>query len=191
MPNLFEHLIGQEGRKGGRPLGPTTRAETPLLTTCRHKKLVATVRAPDTGKARLKSAAVKVGVDDIINEDPPEAVAPLEPLLPHTFDLVVHCLDQAVQGRFLRLAGSIKADGAFCDQGKLLPVSQRGGSVQNLSNPGESQAAWPRIRPPPSGPQSRTRCSFKDALARTSHSHTQDAKIYTLEGGNLETEARF
>ncbi len=57
MPDLFEHLVGQERREGGCPLGPTTRTETPLLTTCRHKKLVTTVRASDAGKARLKPAA--------------------------------------------------------------------------------------------------------------------------------------
>ena len=97
MPDLFEHLIGQEGRKGCRPLGPTTRTKASFQTARRYQKLVPTVRAPDTGKARLKSAAVKVGIDDIIDEDPPEAVAPFEPLFPHTFALVVHCLDQTVR----------------------------------------------------------------------------------------------
>jgi len=68
------------------------------------------VRASDTSKARLEPATVKIGVDDIVNEDPPKAVALLEPPLPNAFDLVIKCLDEAVQGRLLWLAGTIEAD---------------------------------------------------------------------------------
>lgn len=126
MPDLFEHFVGQESREGGCPLGPTTRAETSFLTARRYQELVTAVRTSDTCKARLKSAAVQVGVDDIVDEDPPEAVAALKALLPNALDLAVNCLDEAVQRRFLWLARSIETDSAFCDQGKLLPVSQRG-----------------------------------------------------------------
>ncbi len=141
MSDLFEYFVGQESREGGCPLGPTTRAETPLLTTRRHKKLVTAVRASDTGKARLKSAAVKVGVDDIIDEDPPEAVALLEALIPNALDLVVNCLDEAVKGRFLWLSGTIEADGsALCRQGIPLPLCSVEGSTERDPIPAESQA---------------------------------------------------
>jgi hypothetical protein len=89
VADLLEHVVGQEGREGGCPLGPTTRAESPLLPTRRYQKLIAAVRASDTSEARLKSAAVKISVDDIVDEGSPETVALLEAFLPNALDLVV------------------------------------------------------------------------------------------------------
>ncbi|MCD4748540.1 MAG: hypothetical protein K8R59_04125 [Thermoanaerobaculales bacterium] len=128
MSNFFEHLIGQKSREGRRTLGAAAGAETSLLTACRHEKLGAAARTSHPGKTRLKSAAVKIGVDDIVDEGSPKAVTLLEVLLPDAPNLAVECLDQAVQGGLLRLAGTIEAGRrTFCDQGKLLPESQRGG----------------------------------------------------------------
>jgi len=108
--------------------------------TQRHCSLLSAfgtaARTSHPGKARLEAAAVKIGVDDIFDEGSPEAVALLEALLPDTLDLVVEGLDQMIQGRLLRLAGSIKADSTFCDQGELLPVSQRGWSFLESLEPG-------------------------------------------------------
>jgi hypothetical protein len=88
---------------------------------------VTAVRASDTSKARLKPAAVKIGVDDIVDEGSPEAVALLEALLPNALNLVVQCLDQAIQGRLLRLASTIEADSSTLGgQGKAPSLSQRG-----------------------------------------------------------------
>ena len=141
VPDLFEHLVGQESREGRSTLCPTTRAEASLLAACRHEVLIATVRASDASKARLKSAAVQVGVDDIVDEDSPEAVALLEAPLPDTLDLVVQCLDQAIERRFLRLAGTIEAySSALCRQGILLPLCSVEGSTERDPNWVESQA---------------------------------------------------
>ena len=123
MSNFFEHFIGQKCPESRSTLGTTARAKTSSLTARCHEKLGAAVRASDTGKTRLEATAVKIGVDDTIDEGSPEAIA----LLPEALNLVVKSFDEAIQGRLLRLAGSIKADRTFCDQGKLLPVSQRGG----------------------------------------------------------------
>ena len=127
MSNFFEHLVGQKSCKGRSTLGTTARAKTSSLTARCHEKLGAAVRASHAGKTRLEATAVKIGVDDTIDEGSPEAIALLEALLPEALNLVVKSFDEAIQGRLLRLAGSIKADRTFCDQGMLLPVSQRGG----------------------------------------------------------------
>jgi hypothetical protein len=127
VSNFFEHLVGQKSCKGRRTLGAAAGAETSLLAACCHEKLGAAVRASDAGKTRLEATAVKIGGDDTIDEGSPEAIALLEALLPEALNLVVKSFDEAIQGRLLRLAGSIKTDRIFCDQGMLLPVSQRGG----------------------------------------------------------------
>lgn len=68
-------------------------------------------------------------------------MALLEALLPKTLDLVVECLDQAVQGCLLRLAGTIEAGGsALCRQEILLPVCSVEGSTERDPSSGESQA---------------------------------------------------
>jgi len=102
--------------------------------------LGAAARTSHPGKARLKAAAVKIGVDDIFDEGSPEAVALLEALLPDALDLV----DQTIQWRLLRLAGSIKADGTCCDQGELLSVSQRGWAFLEFLEPGQKSSVRAR-----------------------------------------------
>ena len=129
MADLLEHLVDQKCREGSCTLGAAARAEAPHLTACRHKELVAAVRASDASKTRLKPATVKVGVDDIVDEPSPEAVSMLEALLPNTLYLVVEGLDKAIQRRLLGIAGAIEANRiALCGQGKPPSLSQRGGA---------------------------------------------------------------
>jgi len=121
-------VIGQESRESRCPLGTTAWAEASFLAACRHEELITAVRTSDTSKARLEPATVKIGVDNIIDEDPPESVVLLEALLPDVLNLVVECLDQAIQGRLLRLASTIEADSSTLGgQGKAPSLSQRGG----------------------------------------------------------------
>ncbi len=96
MTDRFENFIDKESREGSRTLGAAGRAESPLLATCRHKKLVAAFRTSDTGKTCLKSAAIKVGVDNIIDKTTPEAVDFLEAFFPHSLYRFVMGLHEPV-----------------------------------------------------------------------------------------------
>ena len=49
-----------------------------------HHETPLALRAPHAGKPRLVQATVEIPVDQAVDETPPAAIAPLEPLLPGT-----------------------------------------------------------------------------------------------------------
>jgi hypothetical protein len=67
--------------------------------------------AANPGEAVVEDAAVEVAADGLVQESPPEAVAPLEALLPLVAHVVVDRLDETVQRRRVRLPRAVEGTG--------------------------------------------------------------------------------
>jgi hypothetical protein len=66
-------------------------------------------------------AAVEEGEDCVLDGAAPEAVAPLEALLPRALHLVVALVDEGVEGRFPRASRAIDGDRVARQEEVLLP----------------------------------------------------------------------
>jgi hypothetical protein len=111
VANLFEHLLAQEGGELGGTLGSAGRAQAAALAREAHQVLGSARTAAHPGKAVLQHTAVEVAADGLVQECPPEAVPPLEALLPLVAHVVVDRLDGAVERRRAGLARAVKGTG--------------------------------------------------------------------------------
>jgi len=96
VADLLQHLLAEQDRRGRRPPGRTRRAQLASLARKGEQVLLSAVRAPHPREAVLEKPAVQVPPNLLVDEAAPEAVPPLEALLPLPLHLVVQRIEQAV-----------------------------------------------------------------------------------------------
>ena len=127
MPDLLEHLFGEQDAEQSPPLGGTRRTEPPLLAGERDQVLGPAAVAAHAGEAVVVDAAVEKGIDGLLDGAAPEPVAGREALLPLALDLLVGALAEAVQRRALRWRGRYGAGQGCGRKAGLLPEQTENG----------------------------------------------------------------
>ncbi len=124
MADLCQDLLVEEGAEDGGPLGGTAGAETPTLAREGKQILSLAAVAVDAGEPCLQNTAVEEGVDGLVDDATPEAVASFEALLPQPLDSLVAGLDETIQRRGPGMAWPIDG-GTVCSQGEAPSLLQR------------------------------------------------------------------
>ena len=108
MTDLLQDLLAQQGTEDRGPLGSTGRAEPSTGAAERQQVLRAAGIAIDPREAAVKVTAVQEGVDHVVHEPAPEAIAMLEPFFPDALDVLVLALYERKQrrGTWLSWAGT-------------------------------------------------------------------------------------
>jgi hypothetical protein len=113
VAHVLDDLVSEERRQLRGPLGPARGAQTPPLAGEGHQELLRALAAPHPRKAVVPDPTVEVAGHRLVRQPPPEAVLPLEPLLPRPLHPLVEGVEKTPKRRLPGVPGPIDTTGVL------------------------------------------------------------------------------